>query len=279
MNIIDTYESFPKQPTLERLREYHINYGNIFEFYFLYHCTNTEERLNKAIERYSYDWHSIQKVYQNIGIIIENTAQIYHEKYQLEFPIDINLIIGAYGSNAYANRKIIPDITFAMERLTFEAEPLQVIVAHEFGHVAHNLITNQEGMDWKKVRWEHPYTWLLQEGAATHFSKQIYPNLSESIYFSYSLEGDEWFTFAKKHKQDIISSFANELRSGKEFTHIYKEWFSINGGETFGYSRLAYFIADCLFQDLSFITDELHTLLLWKNEAYFQIVDEWLNQW
>ncbi|MFC7686426.1 hypothetical protein [Ureibacillus sp. GCM10028918] len=277
MKIIDTFPAFTKEATLERLRQYHENYPEIFNEYFSYHCKNTDERLHKAIEKYPNDWDSINKVHQSIEHLLEEIVQNYQTKYQLDFPITVNLIIGAYGTNAYTHREIIPDITFAMEKLSFEADPLRIIIAHEFGHVAHNILSDGHGMDWKTVHWNHPYIWLLQEGAATHFSKQIIPNLNESIYFSYNNAGDEWLQFAKDNKRGIISRFVKDINSGKSSMEVFKEWFSINGGSTFGYSRLAYFIADCFFQDRVNEIGELNTLLLWKNEDYFSVADAWLG--
>lgn len=249
MKVVDTFSAFPDKLNLEGLRKYHEKYPEIFDTYFLYHCTDTDERMNKALERYMNDWDSIKKVHQSIKKSLKNIEKKFQTRYQLQFPITVNLIIGAYGSNAFTQREIIPDVTFAMERLTFNEEPLSVIIAHELGHVAHGIISEKHQTDWENVRWDHPYIWLLQEGAATHFSKQIVPNLKESIYFSYDMDGDEWLEFAKKHKREIISSFASDLKNGRNSEEIFKEWFSINGGSTFGYTRLAYYIADCFFQD------------------------------
>lgn len=278
MKIIDTFSSFPDNPTIESLREYYEAYPEIFGPYFLHHCKDTDARLQQAIDKYADDWHSIKKVHQTIKDLLEDIHSIYQTKYKIKFPISINLIIGAYGSNAYAEREIIPDITLAMERLTSEENPLRVIIAHEFGHVAHLLISERYQMDWQAMQWEHPYIWLLQEGAATHFSKQMVPQLRESVYFSYDNYGEDWLAFAKEHHQDIIRCFSNDINSGKTTVEIYKEWFSIRGGSTYGITRLAYYIADCFFQDLIVQNGELASLLLWKDDGIFQTVEEWLKQ-
>lgn len=278
MKFIDTFTAFPKERTLEQLRAYYEKYPEIFNIYFTYHCKNTDERLKQAIEKYPNDWESIQKVHDSMTDLIEEVVRSYKVKYQLEFPISVNLIVGAYGSNAYTHREIIPDITFAMERLSPEADPLRAIIAHEFGHAAHNIISDGHQMDWKTVQWMHPYVTLLQEGAATHFSRQIIPNLKESIYFSHDNNGDDWLQFALENKTVIIHRFANDLNSGKPHIEIFKEWFSINGGATFGHTRLAYFIADTFFQESIKQIGELETLLWWKNEDFFSVVDEWLNR-
>ncbi|WP_010097254.1 DUF5700 domain-containing putative Zn-dependent protease [Ornithinibacillus scapharcae] len=277
MQILNTLEAFPTNCTLDSLREYYQKYPSIFDFYFQFHCKNSNERLNQALVKYSNDWPSIEKVQEKIGSLVVKVVQRYKSLYDLDFPISVNLIVGAYGSNGYTNHKIIPDITFALERVTYEEDPLQVLIAHEFGHAAHNIISNNHNMDWKSVQWNHPFTWLLQEGAATHFSRKIIPDLEESIYFSYKYGENEWLEFARNNVQEIIEKFTLDLQRGKPNQEIFKEWFSINGGETFGYSRLGYYIADCLFQDFVRRIGEVQTLRLWKNETFFQEIGNWLT--
>lgn len=278
MQIINTLEAFPKHRTLDSLRDYYQKYPSIFDFYFQFHCKSTDERLNQALVKYSNDWHSIEKVQEQIGSYVEKVVQCYKSLYDLDFPISIYFIIGAYGSNGYTNHKIIPDITFALERLTYEEKPLQVLIAHEFGHAAHNIISNEQEMNWKSVQWNHPYTWLLQEGAATHFSRKIIPNLEESLYFAYKYGEEDWLEFARNNVHEILEKFTQDLQSGKSNQDIFREWFSINGGNTYGYTRLGYYIADCLFQDFVRRIGEVQTLLLWKNETFFQEIDNWLNE-
>jgi hypothetical protein len=278
LRIIDTFKDFPTERSLDGLRRYYEKHPDIFDAYFTRHCKNTDERLNQAIQKYSEDWNSIKKVHERIGDLIENVTALYQEDYQIDFPIDVNLIIGGYGSNAYTHLQIIPNITFALERLTFEEEPLKVIIAHEFGHASHNIITNEHDMDWKSVNWDHPYTWLLQEGVATHFSKQIVPGLEESIYFSYKYGEEDWLQFAKENQREIITNFITDMESGKSNTDIFREWFSINGGQRFGYSRFGYYIADCMFQDFAERIGEIDTLLLWKKKDFFHIIKSWLEE-
>lgn len=277
MKIIDTFSSFPKQPNIERLRAYYKKYPDIFDYYFSYHCKDTSGKLEQAIDKYADGWDGIKKVHQMIRPLVKDVARKFGENHNLYFPINVNLIVGAYGSNAYTIRKIIADITFAMERLTYEKNPLQVIIAHEFGHVAHHMISDNHETNWTQMQWDHPYIWLLQEGAATHFSKQIVPELNESIYFSYDCEGEAWLTFAKENRKEIISCFVNDVHAGKTSAEIFKEWFSINGGTRFGLTRLAYFIADCFFQDFIWNKGEINTLLLLKQADFFQVMDSWLK--
>ncbi|SET02145.1 hypothetical protein SAMN05216389_104197 [Oceanobacillus limi] len=277
MQIIDTYPDFPQEYTLENLRNYYKKYPTIFDAYFANHCQNTDERLIKAMKRYPSDQATIKKVHFRIQKELKYVINEYKTRYKLTFPIDVNLIVGAYGSNAYTHRQIIPDITFSLERLPSEQEPLRVIIAHEFGHASHNIFSDRYQIDWKRMQWEHPYIWLLQEGAATHFSRQVIPDLKSSVYFSYNNEGDDWLDFANQHKNEIIRSFKSDILEDPRT--VFKEWFSINGGTRFGHTRLAYYIADAMFQEFVHRKGELGALLSWKeNPSFFHEVEEWLAQ-
>src|SRR5699024_6528497 len=109
-------------------------------------------------------------------------------------------------------------------------------IAHEFGHAAHYILTDRTSMDWNSMEWTSPYVWLLQEGAATHFSRQIVPDLEPSVYFTYDYSGEEWFRFVSKHKRQIIRAFCREMLT-KNSGEVFKEWFSINGGSLYGFNR------------------------------------------
>ncbi|MEK3856301.1 hypothetical protein [Cytobacillus sp. FSL H8-0458] len=136
------------------MRSYYDKYPEIFKEYFAYHCKDTEERHRRSIAKYSMS--AIDAVHVKIAPLIDEVAHNYSDRYQVSFPIDVNLIVGGYGSNAFTHRMIIPNITFALEKLSPETDHLKAIVAHEFGHVCHNIISNASGMDWTKIRWENP---------------------------------------------------------------------------------------------------------------------------
>ncbi|MCS0788387.1 hypothetical protein [Cytobacillus pseudoceanisediminis] len=61
------------------------------------------------------------------------------------------------------------------------------------------------------------------------------PCLNTSVYFSFDDEGDEWLEFAVSNQHDIKLEFAEDYAS-KTADAIFLEWFSIRGGERFGYS-------------------------------------------
>src|SRR5690606_25913832 len=155
-------------------------------------------------------------------------ANVYERLYGITFPIDVNLLVGGFGSNAYTYRDIIPNISFALEKLSPEPDHLRVIAAHEFGHAAHHIITDRAGTDWNKIRWTHPLNWLYQEGAATHFSRKTAPGLEESVYYSFNAEGREWLDFALANEAAIKRAFAEDYRQ-LDPPELFKEWFSING--------------------------------------------------
>lgn len=263
------------QPSINFLRKYYNEYPEIFKEYFTYHCKDTEERHNQSILKYPQYFLTIKQVHENIIPIIKDVTDEYFRIYQITFPIEVNLIVGGFGSNAYTYRQIIPNITFALEKLSPDPKHLRTIVAHEFGHATHNIISNKAGIDWKKVQWNNPLTWLYQEGAATHFSRRTVSNLNPSIYFSFNDEGDDWLTFSESNKQDIKKEFRKDF-DNENPQSFFREWFSINGGDKFGYSRLGYFIGDMLFQDLIIMKGELNAINAWKDQGFEEEINKWL---
>lgn len=279
MKIIDTFPSFLNnfEPTVSYLRSYYAKYPEIFKEYFTYHCKDTDERHNESIKKYPDHFVSIKKVHENIGPIIKEITEGYERLYKVSFPVDIILIVGGFGSNAYTYRQIIPNITFALEKLSPEPNHLRVIVAHEFGHLTQNILSDQAGMDWSKIRWNSPLIWLYQEGAATHFSRQTVSNIHPSIYFSYNDEGYEWLTFAEQNAETIKKAFANDFEVLTREA-LFREWFSINGGKKFGYSRLAYFLGYMFFQSQVEAIGEMEAIIAWKNDGFENQVKQWLFQ-
>jgi hypothetical protein len=277
MQIIDTIPYFKQNyhSSIEFLRNYYGEYPEIFKEYFAYHCKDTEERHQASLEKYSGVLSDIDRVYKNIVRIIHETSEHYESNYQVLFPIDINLIVGGFGSNAYTYRQIIPNITFALEKLSPVPDHLRTIVAHEFGHAAHNIISNDAGIDWSNVDWNSPLTWLYQEGAATHFSRQTAKGINESVYFSFDDEGEEWLRFFSKNQEKVISEFAKDVTTETPLT-VFKEWFSITGGSKFGYNRLGYLIGDQFFQNQLKNNGEHGAITAWKDPCFKENVVSWL---
>ncbi|GAA0358457.1 hypothetical protein [Bacillus horti] len=277
MKIIDTVPFFKEnyKPTLQFLRSYYDTYPEIFEEYFAYHCKDTEERHKQSISKYPQYLTTIEEVHRNITPIIHEVTDEYSRIFNVTFPIEVNLIVGGFGSNAFTYRQIIPNITFALEKLSPIPEHLKAIVAHEFGHATHNIISNQTAINWKEIQWTSPLVWLFQEGAATHFSRRTVPQLHESVYFSFNEEGNEWLQFAQLNKADIITEFAKDYTSETPQS-LFREWFSINGGKRFGFSRLGYFIGDMFFQSLIRNKSEVKAITAWEKREFLKETKDWL---
>lgn len=227
--------------------------------------------------KYPRYFQSIADVHKNIKPIIKEVTEEYLKKYQVSFPIEVNLIVGGFGSNAYTHKQVIPNITFSLERLPPEPKNLKAIVAHEFGHVTHHIISNESEIDWTKIKWDSPFTWLIQEGAALHFSRQILPKLHPSVYFSFNNKGNEWLSFAESNRDEIKKKFYQDY-SIKSTIELFNEWFSINGGDKFGYSRLGYFIGDLFFQNQVLKIGELNSITVWKESDFLDTVEKWLKE-
>ncbi|MFE8700083.1 hypothetical protein ACFYKX_05525 [Cytobacillus sp. FJAT-54145] len=171
---------------------------------------------------------------------------------------------------------MIPNINFALEKLSPESDFLRTIVAHEFGHVAHNILSNRARMNWKELQWTNPLIWLYQEGVATHFSRRTVKDLHPSIYFSFNEEGKQWLAFSEENIQLMKTEFIKDLES-EHPQEIFKEWFSINGGQRFGYNRLAYFIGDHLFQKLVHHLGEEEAIIAWKEDDFLERARNFLD--
>lgn len=278
MKIVDTVPYFliNYQPSIPFLRSYYQEFSDIFKEYFLYHCKDTDERHRLSLSKYPSSWTSIQVIHEKIIALIKEMEELFNNEYQVTLPVDVNLIVGGYGSNAYTYRQIIPNVTFALEKLSPDSNHLRIIIAHEFGHLTHNILSDNAGINWREIDWNSPFTWLFQEGAAIHFSKKIVPGLSPSVYFSFNDSGEEWLEFAHLHKQEIKDEFARAIKDCTS-QEVFKEWFSVNGGEKFGFSRLAYFIGDMFFQDLVAEVGELNAITAWKNNNFRNRVQGWLG--
>lgn len=267
---MDQYE-----PSISFLRKYHNEHAPIFKEYFAYHCKDTQERHLQSIQKYPDHFSTIEQVHNNILPIINEIVEAYAQLYRISFPINVHLIVGGFGSNAYAHRQIIPNITFALEQLSPEPSHLKAIVAHEFGHAAQNIVSNHADMDWKMIQWDSPLIWLLQEGAATHFSRQTAPRLQPSIYFSFNESGDEWLRFCITNQEKIKAAFAEDYVKESP-RQLYREWFSIKGGQKFGYHRLGYFVADMFFQDQMKRLGEMNAITAWSDEGFVEKARTWL---
>ena len=277
MNIYNTVPYFLEKfkTNYQFLQNYHEKYSPHFKEYFLYHCKNADEKMKVAIGKYPDAINEIQECNQKIETLIRVIVEAYELKYKIKFTNDVHIIVGCYGSNAFTHRQIIPDVTFCLEKLSSKDDHLKVIIAHEFGHALHNILTDRTGIDWSKLQWTHPYTWLLQEGCATYFSKQV-SVANESVYFSYDDKGEEWLRFAQNNTEEIITSFLKDIKTDSQ--NVFREWFSINGGTRFGHTRLGYFIGFIAMERLIKIHGEIKAITFWKEPNFIEEMEQTLME-
>ncbi|WP_243355506.1 hypothetical protein [Bacillus litorisediminis] len=274
MKIYNTVPYFLEyyQPTEKFLKHYHEKFSPHFKEYLLYHCKNIKEKMKIALQKYPEKMSEIKESNQKIELLIHEIVAAYQETYDVKFIKDVHIIVGCYGSNAFTHRQIIPDVTFCLEKLSSKVEHLKVIIAHEFGHVLHNLISDQAEMGWSKLNWTHPYTWLLQEGCATYFSRKI-TEADEAVCFSFDDDGEEWLQFAKHYQQEIITTFKENLLILTD-AEIKKEWFSINGGTKFSHTRLGYYIGYKVIELLIEKYGEFKAVTLWKEPNFLDEMEQ-----
>lgn len=253
------------------LKHYHEKFSQHFKEYFLYHCKNADEKIKNAIQKYPSKMSEIKESSGKIESLIQQIVLTYRQKYNVEFTKDVHIIVGAYGSNAFTHRQIIPEVTFCLEKLSSNDKHLKVIIAHEFGHALHHILSDQEGMDWSKVQWAHPFTTLFQEGVATYFSEQI-TDADKSVYFLYDETGKDWLRFAEDNKNEIFVAFFEDIKKRSQ-PEIFHEWFSINGGSYFGFERLGYFIGYNMIQILIEKYQEKKAISLWKESNFQQEIE------
>ncbi|MFC4355049.1 hypothetical protein ACFO0S_08325 [Chryseomicrobium palamuruense] len=264
------------EPTVEFLESYYAKFPEQFEEYFTYHLANPDEKKKLALANYPEGMASIQVISDKLPARARAIVDNYEESYHHTFLQDVHVIVGAYGSNAYTHRQIVPDITFCIEKLQADDITIDTIIAHEFGHALHNALSDKAGIEWSKVNWTGPYTMLLQEGVATYLSMQVV-DAPESVYFSYHLEGDEWLAFAKEHEAEIAAAFLKDIHT-LSTNELFHEWFSIRGGTRFGHTRFAYYLGFRIVETLMATRDEIAVITLWKENEFEKMIEEALQE-
>lgn len=264
------------EPTAEFIEQYQQKYAVHFEEYFRYHCHRPEEKLKIALKRYPEKLPDIIEANGKIITLIKEVKVFYEMNYNVAFEKDVHLIVGMYGSNAFTHRQIIPEVTFCLEKLSPIDDHLRVIIAHEFGHALHNLLSDHVGMNWADLDWNHPYTWLLQEGSATYFSTKAVSLDDAAVYFTYDDE-EGWLRFAENNRVEILEAFQKDLQLLSP-TDLFREWFSINGGTKFGKTRLAYYIGYELLLFLIRKTGEQEAVTAWKRPDFHSLMSETLEE-
>lgn len=254
----------------EPSKDYYENYFNdhpdIYSYYFENHCFNKEIKLENALITHPQMIQQMQWITQKFMSLTPQITQEYEKRFPIKFIQDTYIFVGLGGSNAYTYRSMDPHVAFCVEKFEPDEDGLRVIIAHEFGHATHHLFTTYKGIEAKDIQWSSPFTWLLQEGVATYLSTLVV-NVDPDIYFAYKRD-PEWLTFCEENKANIVTAFQQDLQQ-KTAAEIFKEWFSINGGQTFGYSRIGYYIAYLLVQHLV-TKDSIESAMLYWGHADFE---------
>lgn len=277
MQFINAVPSFIKESvnTQQDLERYFAAEPAIFDKYFPMHCPKTDERLHQALEKYPGAMARILTIQEQFAGILHQIEHRLSEKYQIHFPNKAHLFVGTYGSNAFVTHEIIGNVYFAAEKLSPVKEHLEVIVAHELGHVTHHLLSDLERMDWRTVDWWHPFGWLYREGVATFISKQAVEAKQESTYYTYDDAGDEWLAFAISKEAELKSAFLEAYKKGWTDGDS-REWFKLRGGKQFAFERLAYYLGTRLVEDLAAEVGDLKAITFWSRQDIIQRTARWL---
>lgn len=263
------------QLTLADLEEYFIENELIFKDYFPMHCPKTEERLLLAIDKYNHKIQDIRTISSTLPSIVEEMEKRFQQVFQLDLALRHVLMVGTFGSNAFVTRDDRRKIFFAVEKLSAKREHLEVIVAHEIGHVIHFALATRQGLDWSTVDWGHGLTTLFTEGAATYLSKKIVPGLFESVYFTYDDAGDPWVRCYEDHKSEIKQRFLEDVTGDWDMVKE-KEWFRLRGGNYFGYERLGYLLGTDYVEQLVARLGEEQALIFWHGNDVKKDILAWL---
>ena len=273
MNIYDYATPFLKryEPTESYYEECFQAHKEVYDYYFSHHCRDREMKMKKALVEHKDKLQQMQWVAANIPPFVQDIKVKYEQLFPVTFNQDVYIFVGLGGSNAYTYLSMDPQIGFCVEKLEAEDGALQTIIAHEFGHSLHHQYTTYCGIEAAAISWNDPYTWLLQEGIATYLSMQVV-DVPRDGYFAYTRDV-EWLTFCEENKTKIMAAFKQDLVE-KTTTEIFKEWFSINGGMTFGYTRLAYYIGTTIVE--SFVNEfgVEKTMILWGRLDFKELMNQ-----
>lgn len=253
------------EPSKDYYENYFNEYPDIYSYYFEHHCYKKENKLEHALITHPKMVQQMQWITQKFISLTPQITQAYEKRFPIKFTKDTYIFVGLGGSNAYTYLSMDPHVAFCVEKFEPDENGLHVIIAHEFGHATHHLFTTYHGIEAKDIQWSSPFTWLLQEGVATYLSTLVV-NVDQDIYFAYKRD-PEWLTFCEDNKASIVTAFLQDLQQ-KTSAEIFKEWFSINGGQTFGYSRIGYYIAYVLVQHLVANESIEHAMLYWGHADF-----------
>ncbi|AAS41834.1 conserved hypothetical protein [Bacillus cereus ATCC 10987] len=214
---------------------------------------------------------------ETLPTIIQEITNKYRNKYSFDVNMKFHIFVGAFGSNAFVEREIMGDIFFAVEKLSPDLNHLRVMVAHEIGHIYHNVMLQNNGMDWEKAEWTDAAVNLYREGVATYVSKQIVKGLNESVYYSYDDDGERWLQYCIENEEQIKKRFLEDYIEGWTFEKE-KEWFRLSGGQYFGYNRLGYFLGTAFVEYVAQALGESEVFTFWNKHNLKRSVMDWLSK-
>lgn len=253
------------EPSKDYYENYFSEYPEIYRYYFDNHCQNKGMKLENALIEHPKMIEQMKWITEKLESLTPQITEEYEKRFPVKFLKGVYIFVGLGGSNAYTYRSMDPDIAFCVEKFEPDEDGLNVIIAHEFGHATHHLFTTYKGIEAKDIDWSHPLTWLLQEGVATYLSTLVV-DVEPDIYFAYKRD-TEWLTFCEENKASVVAAFQQDLLH-RTSAEIFKEWFSINGGNTFGYYRIGYYIAYILVQQLADKEGIENAMLYWRHSDF-----------
>ncbi|ARU62148.1 hypothetical protein CBW65_14920 [Tumebacillus avium] len=280
MKILDTTGSFfalyedGEQMTLEKLDLYYQQHPDLFDDYFASHCQRTPERLSAALARYPDVYQSMKQTADRLPNILAETAHTVERLLPIPIEWECRLLVGGFGSNAYVERALTRRIQFAIEKMSPEPAHLQVLAAHEMGHVLHFAWLRQAGFDWGKFARE-PHGALYVEGVATLLSQLAVPGLEQSVYLSFDDAGQPWTDYYHLHREEIRNAYradAADWSFEKE-----REWFRLSGGTRYGLNRLGYLLGADFVRSVYEERGLTETLTFWAREELCDAVEKWLG--
>ena len=273
MNIYDYATPFLKsyEPTELYYEDCFQAHKEVYDYYFAGHCRDKEMKMKKALVEHPNKLQQMQWVAANIPPFIKDITVKYEQAFPVKFMQDVYIFVGLGGSNAYTYRSMDPQIAFCVEKLEAEEGVLQTIIAHEYGHSLHHQYTTYCGIEASEISWNDPYTWLLQEGIATFLSMQVV-DVPRDVYFAYTRDV-KWLTFCEENIAQIAAALKKDLAE-RTTAEIFKEWFSINGGTTFGYTRLAYYIGTSVVESFVHEIGVEQTMTLWGRLDFKEVMKQ-----
>ncbi|MFD1205645.1 aminopeptidase [Sporosarcina contaminans] len=278
-NTIPVFISFYKtikQFSLDDLKKFLNDNDAVYQAYFPNHCPRTDERLQQAVDQYGNKIREIEAFSKQFPEILQAIERRFQTTYDFDVPLHAKLIVGTFGSNAFVTSDNKRELYFAAEKLSAKPDHMRVIAAHEIGHVNHFSMATKGGMDWSKVDWMHGLTTLYTEGAATYFSKQIVPDLKQSMYFSFDDEGDPWVQCYEENKEEVKRRFLQDASAGWDMPKE-KEWFRLSGGSYFGRNRIGYLLGTDYIENLVERFGEKKALTFWNGNDLHADAIEWLK--